>query len=237
MPKSISCGKTFHGLNALSDLKEVFRWLKELGRELEERVAVDRAENARQPKLLTIHAGNISRSGPLRRPTADVIAEDALALVIHLPPFPKDCCIKRLQHSVESIERQHNSIKRRLYWLSICISYHSIKRKLYLTTILLAYSLKIRAFALVMLLASNCREQFREGSCILIILNVSCGCVRNSSLKQRYAPVLQLKKWTSTSSNWVITGMSLGVSNFVAAPTGKSTLSRYQMLNQMEQVP
>ena len=57
------------------------RWLKELGRELEERVAVDRAENAREPKLLTVHAGNISRSGPLRRPTADCIAEDSLALV------------------------------------------------------------------------------------------------------------------------------------------------------------
>lgn len=84
LPKSISCGKTFQGPNKLKTLPEVHRWLKELGRELEERVAVDRAENAREPKLLTVHAGwpsQISRSCALRRPTADVIAEDCLGLV------------------------------------------------------------------------------------------------------------------------------------------------------------
>ena len=51
---------------------------------------VDQEENSREPKLVAIHAssnavswsGNaISRSGPLRRPTADVIAEDAINLV------------------------------------------------------------------------------------------------------------------------------------------------------------
>ena len=61
-----------------------------MGRELEERVAVDRAENAREPKLLTVHAGNISRSGSLRRPTADCIAEDSLALVGIPPAAPSD---------------------------------------------------------------------------------------------------------------------------------------------------
>ena len=86
LPKSISCGKTFQGPNKLRKLEEVLKWLKELGRELEERVAVDRAENSREPKLLTVHAGQISRSGALRRPAADVIAEDCLALVssIHM---------------------------------------------------------------------------------------------------------------------------------------------------------
>ena len=81
LPKSISCGKTFQGPNKLRNLTEVHKWLKELGRELEERVTVDRAENAREPKLLTVHAGQISRSGSLRRPTADVIAEDCVSLV------------------------------------------------------------------------------------------------------------------------------------------------------------
>lgn len=71
----------------LCDLPHVFRWLKELGTELEERITVDRSENAREPKLLTVHVvqtwpgAQVSRSGPLRRPTADIIAEDALALV------------------------------------------------------------------------------------------------------------------------------------------------------------
>ena len=81
LPKSISCSKTFQGNSALRKLPDVLKWLKELGRELEERVAVDRAENAREPKLLTVQAGNISRSGALRRPTAAVIAEDAHAMV------------------------------------------------------------------------------------------------------------------------------------------------------------
>lgn len=81
LPKSISCGKTFLGPNTLRNLPEVHRWLLELGRELEERVAVDRAENGREPKLITIHAGGISRSGPMRRPTAEAMAEDALTLV------------------------------------------------------------------------------------------------------------------------------------------------------------
>ena len=81
LPKSISCGKTFQGVNKLKTLPEVHKWLVELGRELEERVTVDRTENAREPKLLTVHAGQISRSCALRRPTADVIAEDSLALV------------------------------------------------------------------------------------------------------------------------------------------------------------
>ena len=80
LPKSISCGKTFQGPNKLRNLTDVHKWLKELGRELEERVTVDRAENSREPKLLTVHAGQISRSGALRRPTADVIAEDSLSL-------------------------------------------------------------------------------------------------------------------------------------------------------------
>lgn len=37
---------------------------------------------------------------------------------------------------------------------------------------------------------------------------------------------LQLKKWTSMTPGWAITGLSLVVSNFVAAPRGKSTLTR-----------
>lgn len=38
---------------------------------------------------------------------------------------------------------------------------------------------------------------------------------------------VQLKKWTSVTPGWVINGMSVSVSNFVSAPTGKSTLSRW----------
>jgi len=56
-------------------------------RELEERVATDRAANARTPTLLTLMfnpaggAAAVSRSCALRRPTASCIAEDALGLV------------------------------------------------------------------------------------------------------------------------------------------------------------
>ena len=46
---------------------------------------VDRAENAREPKLLTCHFANVSRSGALRRPEMAVIAEDALGMVGSLP--------------------------------------------------------------------------------------------------------------------------------------------------------
>lgn len=59
----------------------------ELGKELEERMAADRAANARTPQLLTLNlnpAGaeaSVSRSCALRRPTAAAIADDALALV------------------------------------------------------------------------------------------------------------------------------------------------------------
>ena len=66
------------------------RWLKELGKELEERVTQDRSVNGREPTHLSAHAApswggqQISRSGPLRKASADVIAEDSLMLV---PPF------------------------------------------------------------------------------------------------------------------------------------------------------
>ena len=59
----------------------------ELGKELEERLATDRAANARTPQLLTLGlnyqgaAAGVSRSCALRKPTAQAIADDAAALV------------------------------------------------------------------------------------------------------------------------------------------------------------
>lgn len=38
--------------------------------------------------------------------------------------------------------------------------------------------------------------------------------------------VVQLRKWSNATPGWAIVGMSVCVSNFQAAPTGMSTLSR-----------
>jgi hypothetical protein len=52
--QSIGCGKTFRGTSALRAFPAVHTWLLELGKELEERVAEDREEHARLPRLLTV---------------------------------------------------------------------------------------------------------------------------------------------------------------------------------------
>ena len=52
--QSIGCGKTFRGTSALRAFPAVHTWLLELGKELEERVAKDREEHARLPRLLTV---------------------------------------------------------------------------------------------------------------------------------------------------------------------------------------
>ena len=52
--QSIGCGKTFRGASALRAFPAVHAWLGELGKELEERVAEDREEHARLPRLLTV---------------------------------------------------------------------------------------------------------------------------------------------------------------------------------------
>ncbi len=54
LPQSISCGKTFRGHAALKAFPAVHRWLLELGHELEERIAADRMDNTRVPRLLTV---------------------------------------------------------------------------------------------------------------------------------------------------------------------------------------
>lgn len=75
----------------------------ELGKELEERMAADRAANARTPQLLTLNlntAGaeaSVSRSCALRRPTAAAIADDALALVRTPLPQPSTLSMQMLR--------------------------------------------------------------------------------------------------------------------------------------------
>jgi len=54
LPQSISCGKTFRGHTALKAFPAVHKWPGELGCELEERVAADRVDNERIPRLLTV---------------------------------------------------------------------------------------------------------------------------------------------------------------------------------------
>lgn len=130
LPKSISCGKTFRGVTAITGLSAVHKWLQELGKELQERIEADRKDHQRLPGLLTMSidtlpggsgaaaatggaataavaasvgqnaaaavaanggrhtaqtwragAVNVSRSCNLRRPVAEVMAEDALKLV------------------------------------------------------------------------------------------------------------------------------------------------------------
>eukprot|EP00775_Hariotina_reticulata_P004339 gene4339-4592_t len=46
LPKSVSCGKTFRGKNALTGLTAVHSWLQQLGLELEERLQADRDVNS-----------------------------------------------------------------------------------------------------------------------------------------------------------------------------------------------
>ncbi|KAL4860199.1 DNA polymerase eta [Chlorella vulgaris] len=105
LPKSVSCSKTFRGNHALGDLQAVHTWMLELGGELAERLEEDREDNNRIPQTLTVSFStalpwvatyrpgkpvqfstpegyhSISRSCPLRRLTADAIADDATALV------------------------------------------------------------------------------------------------------------------------------------------------------------
>ncbi|KAK9915303.1 hypothetical protein WJX75_007291 [Coccomyxa subellipsoidea] len=91
LAQSISCGKTFRGHTALKAFPAVHKWLGELGHELEERIAADRAENERVPRLLTVgmwgeggpgtSGGSVSRSCQLRRPESEPMAADALKLI------------------------------------------------------------------------------------------------------------------------------------------------------------
>ncbi|KAL4434375.1 hypothetical protein ABPG75_000816 [Micractinium tetrahymenae] len=101
LAKSISCGKTFRGRQALRDLDVVHSWLLELGGELNERLEADREANNRLPTLLTVSFGSqlpwaaaqgggggqgqdshyTSRSCPLRKVTAEAMADDATALI------------------------------------------------------------------------------------------------------------------------------------------------------------
>ncbi|KAK9812531.1 hypothetical protein WJX73_006603 [Symbiochloris irregularis] len=63
LPKSLSCGKTFQGPNTLRKLEPVLKWLGELGKELETRIATDRAANSREPRLLTVQFGRAKGKG------------------------------------------------------------------------------------------------------------------------------------------------------------------------------
>ena len=85
VPLTIGASKTFRGALALRTMADVARWLHELAAELEERLAEDKALNARTPRQLTVQVGpaaalGFSASCPLR-PGADVMADDATALV------------------------------------------------------------------------------------------------------------------------------------------------------------
>ncbi len=92
--KSVSCGKTFRGQNALTDLDSVHTWLLELAAELEERLIEDKEDNHRTPQLLTVSIGagneswgsgngnhHVSRSCSIRRVESAAMAEDAVGLV------------------------------------------------------------------------------------------------------------------------------------------------------------
>lgn len=92
LPKSVGCSKTFRGRSALTSLKVVHQWLVSIGKEVEERLSEDRDANNRLPQTLTLGFSSadwqgrenneyFTRSCPLRKPKAEAIAEDALALV------------------------------------------------------------------------------------------------------------------------------------------------------------
>lgn len=91
LAKSTSCGKTFRGKYALTDIDSVHTWLLELAAELEERLLEDKEDNKRTPQLLTVSVGSgndswgsgnhFSRSCSMRRVKAAAMAEDAAGLV------------------------------------------------------------------------------------------------------------------------------------------------------------
>lgn len=50
---------------------------------------------------------------------------------------------------------------------------------------------------------------------------------RRSELQADSAVHAQVKRWAAERPGWAITGMSLASSNFTAAPTGASTITRF----------
>ena len=91
LAKSTSCGKTFRGKYALTEIESVHTWLLELAAELEERLLEDKEDNKRTPQLLTVSVGagnaswksgnHFSRSCSMRRVETAAMAEDATGLV------------------------------------------------------------------------------------------------------------------------------------------------------------
>lgn len=91
LAKSTSCGKTFRGKYALTEIDSVHTWLLELAAELEERLLEDKEDNKRTPQLLTVSVGagndswgsgnHFSRSCSIRRVESAAMAEDAAGLV------------------------------------------------------------------------------------------------------------------------------------------------------------
>lgn len=79
LPKSISCGKTFRGVNVLTGLTAVHKWLLELGQELQERIEADRQQHQRLPKLLTVSfdSAPLDSAAEGGAPTAPAGAESA----------------------------------------------------------------------------------------------------------------------------------------------------------------
>ena len=72
-------------------LPDVHKWLVELGGELQERIAVDKAAHHREPRLLTAHWAGISRSCALSKCDAASIAHNAHELVGGLSSLVSHC--------------------------------------------------------------------------------------------------------------------------------------------------
>ncbi|XP_024382887.1 DNA polymerase eta isoform X2 [Physcomitrium patens] len=63
LPKSISCGKTFAGRTALTNMTSVMYWLGEMCDELQEKLDIDLEVHNRKAKLLVFHAAVQLRGG------------------------------------------------------------------------------------------------------------------------------------------------------------------------------
>jgi DNA polymerase eta len=77
LPKSLSCGKSFRGANALTSVTAVHQWLLELAQELQQRVIADRTAHARLPRLLTVSIDHMTEPAAA---TAAAAAASAVAV-------------------------------------------------------------------------------------------------------------------------------------------------------------
>ncbi|ROT76076.1 putative DNA polymerase eta [Penaeus vannamei] len=96
LPKSIGCGKNFHGKEALNTQEKVQKWMRSLADELSERLMMDQTANKRRAKTITVSVRldgderwtSLSRSCSLPSYSAERITQVAISLIQHTNEAP-----------------------------------------------------------------------------------------------------------------------------------------------------